>query len=1119
MPPGLSRRLSLIVDMSSKAALTGLKQLQSAINAVSATAGRVGTGAATGFSALQKGASAATGAMQRLGEGIRSSWMIASIAISAVSAAIGLFINKTAAAYQQMQSATIGLRTIAKSYGYSGDEAEAAARQLEKSTNGFLDMGSAAQALKNLLGAGLDLPRATEQIKAMTEQAIFNRQTHYGLAEAVIVATEGIKNEMSIAADATGTTKNLALMWRDYAKARGLNVMELTKLQKAEAAYIGFMEEGTRSAGDFSKALGTAQGFEVMLGFAVRKTSQAIGEFSAQLKWGVANALTPYITQVRTWIEAHKEAIRAKVAEWVRSITAAIAQAIETGIKYGSMLIDWIMKNRDFILEVGKAAAIIGALAVAMSYLKSPILVSIAALLVLMAQSEVLRGVLMELAKFVNDHKGVLLTMLGMFVATQIVTSITMVTGMVGKLQFALLALATSPAVPMFVTSLVQGFAAIMVAAGPWLLLVGALTAAGVALYRMWDESNKRMKEAAKTTANMKTPIENDMTALMDMSRELQKLPKEQSIKIKTMGMTETQTTVRDYMKVLEEIPRDKRIKLNITGKSEIEASVDEHIRQLERLPKEQLIKITTYGEKEATTTAGAHLQTVLGAAAATQKAMRKPEGQRTPEEREQIGLFSAKKYGFSLTDLPVARKTPTSATKATDEQMQAMKKLRNLQAEINMEAMSGYAKEVEAIRQKREASIAEQGELQKKAGVAVTLIANTTLAEKEAATARQKLDQETLSKVRETMGEIMALGMTNTQVELANIDAVKQARIKALVETRNMLRAMAEAPGAGPEAKQRLAEFERKIPQSLAGVETVAATSKVDVVKKGKEEDKQKLVDAQKAMMDEMTTAAIAAYNRGDIADALSTGKKIENMQRVANSKQELITAMMAGESALTEYLLNEWGRQSEAHQTMLDVTKNSFMAVALVMERVGQAMFDKDVRRQLTAVNVAKMAGRAVLAEFADMIKAKLELRMKEYVLEATAAAISLNFVQAAKYAALAALTGLAAGVAGGYAERQRSLIDKQLSVPTGQTQGGGSGGGEGIYGGSRAETTSFAAVSVQKEPNITIAPSVTIEAGHDVFIGEGSVEEFKVSLERVMVQSIKDAMSTGQIKVGRG
>ena len=140
--------------------------------------------------------------------------------------------------------------SVAQAHGIGSAAMEGA---LAGVTDEFFSAAAAATAFKNLLSRGYTLDQATNTIRRLKDAAAFGRQASYGLADAVVSATEGIKNENSVLVDNAGVTKNVAKMWEDYAKARGVATASLTQGQKVEAEYLGIMEETKAQMGDLGK--------------------------------------------------------------------------------------------------------------------------------------------------------------------------------------------------------------------------------------------------------------------------------------------------------------------------------------------------------------------------------------------------------------------------------------------------------------------------------------------------------------------------------------------------------------------------------------------------------------------------------------------------------------------------------------------------------------------------------------------------------------------------------------------------------------------------------------------------------------------------------------------------
>lgn len=194
------------------------------------------------------------------------------IAVQQVTSALG----NAVVASSQYSNAFSGLRSVANSFGQDADAAQAAAEKL--AADGLLPAGQAAQGFKNALASGYSIEQATKLLEGLKEQAIFNRQAHYDLGGAIVATTEGIKNEQSILADATGTTTNLSQMWKQYAEQLGKAPGQLTAAEKRQAAYNGFLAETARSAGDLAKAQETLAGSIAKSETATKRAQVALGD-------------------------------------------------------------------------------------------------------------------------------------------------------------------------------------------------------------------------------------------------------------------------------------------------------------------------------------------------------------------------------------------------------------------------------------------------------------------------------------------------------------------------------------------------------------------------------------------------------------------------------------------------------------------------------------------------------------------------------------------------------------------------------------------------------------------------------------------------------------------------
>ena len=196
-------------------------------------------------------------------------------ATSAAFLKIAGAVTNGVAAYNAFTSATKGLESIAAGRGI---DQSALSDALDSVTDAFFSASAAATAYKNLLTRGYSLDQATTTIIRLKDAAAFGRAANLSLEEAVVSATEGIRQENSVLVDNAGVTKNVAKMWEDYAKARGLSTTSLTQSQKVEAEYLGILSETQLQAGDLAKASETLAGKQAENAAQATKLATAYGE-------------------------------------------------------------------------------------------------------------------------------------------------------------------------------------------------------------------------------------------------------------------------------------------------------------------------------------------------------------------------------------------------------------------------------------------------------------------------------------------------------------------------------------------------------------------------------------------------------------------------------------------------------------------------------------------------------------------------------------------------------------------------------------------------------------------------------------------------------------------------
>jgi plasmid stabilization system protein ParE len=220
------------------------------------------------------------------------------------AAALGKFVKDSTQAVRTAEASFRGLEAVANHTGVGIGRAFQEAQKL--AADGLLTVSDASKSLQNLLSRGYNLDQAVETINRLKDAAAFNRTANLSMTEAVLSATEGLKNENSTLVDNAGVTKNVAKMWEEYAKQHGLAVNELTQAQKIQAEYNGILKETEAQAGNAQKALG---GFEGQ----VATLNKSINE----LETGLGAALIPALTNLA-------EGGKYVVNEWIKPFLGGI---------------------------------------------------------------------------------------------------------------------------------------------------------------------------------------------------------------------------------------------------------------------------------------------------------------------------------------------------------------------------------------------------------------------------------------------------------------------------------------------------------------------------------------------------------------------------------------------------------------------------------------------------------------------------------------------------------------------------------------------------------------------------------------------------------------------------
>ncbi|MBI5954378.1 MAG: hypothetical protein HY865_22200 [Chloroflexi bacterium] len=199
-------------------------------------------------------------------------------------------------AASEIQSAFIGLQSIVEGQGKSFSGAKEFIN--DYIADGLVPAANAVTAYKNLLMRGYSTDQIETVMNALKNASAFGRQGSLTMGQAVQSATEGLKNENSILVDNAGVTKNVSMMWKDYAISIGTTVGALTKEQKIEAEVQGILEETRFQMDDAAKLSQTYAGKISALGVSFKNLKVAIG-----------NSIIPIIDQVVPYIKAAVDAL------------------------------------------------------------------------------------------------------------------------------------------------------------------------------------------------------------------------------------------------------------------------------------------------------------------------------------------------------------------------------------------------------------------------------------------------------------------------------------------------------------------------------------------------------------------------------------------------------------------------------------------------------------------------------------------------------------------------------------------------------------------------------------------------------------------------------------------
>ncbi len=261
----------------------------------------------------------ATPKMRRSIGAIRNEILLLVFAFGGVVAAFKNAIDASV----KLESAMLGLSAVAQKVGESRFKAMAAASKLAAS--GLISITDASAGLKNLMSTGnFTLQKSVDIMMALADSAAFNRQGTLSYGEAIVGATQGIKNQNSIMVDNAGITKNLSIMYQEFATQIGTTVGKLTEAQKFQAIYNGMLREAAIFAGNAALVTETLSGAQAKLGVTTFETKAMFGDIISEGYKAAIGAIQSLTETTKDYLTTNKEMLKIKVKETVVAIGAAI---------------------------------------------------------------------------------------------------------------------------------------------------------------------------------------------------------------------------------------------------------------------------------------------------------------------------------------------------------------------------------------------------------------------------------------------------------------------------------------------------------------------------------------------------------------------------------------------------------------------------------------------------------------------------------------------------------------------------------------------------------------------------------------------------------------------------
>ena len=292
---GDSRTIMIKISADGRAAVVEMDNISRSAGSMGENVDRAGRRAGQGMRSF------------RLSTSQASQEMISLVGNTVTFGALIMAIGKVSDAAKQTERATTALAVQSRYAGESMVETQKAAEKL--TADGLMPVTEASQALQNLLSRGYTLQQAVELMNRLKDSAAYNRQAHLEFGQSIVGATEGLKNENSVLVDNAGVTKNVSVMWKEYALQHGKAVDSLTQAEKRQAEYNGIMRETEGQVGNAARMVNSLQGAQSRSNKEMFEAKAAAGQALVPALTEIARAFVPVARGFRDFIGLYQSGI------------------------------------------------------------------------------------------------------------------------------------------------------------------------------------------------------------------------------------------------------------------------------------------------------------------------------------------------------------------------------------------------------------------------------------------------------------------------------------------------------------------------------------------------------------------------------------------------------------------------------------------------------------------------------------------------------------------------------------------------------------------------------------------------------------------------------------------